>query len=43
MNEVLRALKPVGGETYLDGTFGAGGYTKAILGRSEMQCYRARS
>ena len=35
MNEVLRALKPVGGETYVDGTFGAGGYTKAILGTAK--------
>ena len=35
MNEVLRALKPEDGETYLDGTFGAGGYTKAILGAAK--------
>jgi 16S rRNA (cytosine1402-N4)-methyltransferase len=31
MDEVLAALAPVDGETYVDGTFGAGGYTSAIL------------
>ena len=29
--QVLQALAPKGGETYIDGTFGAGGYTGAIL------------
>ncbi len=29
--EVLAALEPRDGETYIDGTFGAGGYTRAIL------------
>jgi len=29
--EVLEALEPQAGETYIDGTFGAGGYTRAIL------------
>jgi 16S rRNA (cytosine1402-N4)-methyltransferase len=29
--EVLEALSPADGQTYIDGTFGAGGYTKAIL------------
>jgi 16S rRNA (cytosine1402-N4)-methyltransferase len=29
--EVLEALSPKGGEIYVDGTFGAGGYTSAIL------------
>lgn len=29
--EVLEALNPTAGETYIDGTFGAGGYTSAIL------------
>jgi len=29
--EVLGALRPGEGERYLDGTFGAGGYTRAIL------------
>ncbi len=31
--EVLRALKPVDGEIHIDATFGAGGYTSAILER----------
>ena len=29
--EVLEQLAPKDGETYIDGTFGAGGYTRAIL------------
>jgi len=29
--EVLGALEPRDGETFIDGTFGAGGYTRAIL------------
>ena len=29
--EVLNALKPVDDETYVDGTFGRGGYSRAIL------------
>lgn len=31
LNEVLETLSPKDGETYIDGTFGAGGYTRAIL------------
>lgn len=31
MAEVLEALQPKSGETYLDGTFGFGGYSKNIL------------
>ena len=27
LSEVLANLEPRGGETYIDGTFGAGGYT----------------
>jgi len=31
MNEVIAVLQPQAGETYVDGTFGAGGYTKNFL------------
>jgi 16S rRNA (cytosine1402-N4)-methyltransferase len=31
LGEVLEALSPKSGETFVDGTFGAGGYTRAIL------------
>lgn len=31
LDEVLAALAPKDGEVYVDGTFGAGGYTRAIL------------
>ncbi len=31
ISEVLESLAPKDGETYVDGTFGAGGYTRAIL------------
>jgi len=31
LNEVLKTLAPADGEIYIDGTFGGGGYTKAIL------------
>lgn len=34
--EVIANLKPKNGETYLDGTFGAGGYSRAIL--ESAQC-----
>ena len=32
LKEVLDALVPSGGEVYLDGTYGGGGYARAILG-----------
>lgn len=31
LSEVVRTLAPTDGKTYLDGTFGAGGYSRAIL------------
>jgi len=31
LDEVMDALKPAPGETVVDGTFGAGGYTRAVL------------
>lgn len=33
--EVLAALSPTDGENYVDGTFGAGGYTRAILAAAD--------
>lgn len=33
LSEVVSALAVAPGETYVDGTFGAGGYSKAILGK----------
>ncbi|RXF74485.1 16S rRNA (cytosine(1402)-N(4))-methyltransferase RsmH [Hansschlegelia zhihuaiae] len=35
--EVLSALSPADGEIHLDGTFGAGGYTAAILGAADCR------
>lgn len=35
LDEVLSAISPSDGEVYVDGTFGAGGYTKAILERAD--------
>jgi 16S rRNA (cytosine1402-N4)-methyltransferase len=37
--EVLEALRVAEGETHVDGTFGAGGYTKAILDKGAAQVY----
>jgi len=31
LNEIVAAIKPKDGETYVDGTFGAGGYARAVL------------
>jgi len=31
LSDVLEQLQPAAGETYIDGTFGAGGYSRAIL------------
>ncbi|MEP5366381.1 16S rRNA (cytosine(1402)-N(4))-methyltransferase, partial [Parvibaculum sp.] len=33
--DVLDVLKPRDGGIYVDGTFGAGGYTRAILGAAD--------
>lgn len=35
LNEVVAALSPQAGETLLDGTFGAGGYSRALLEASD--------
>jgi len=37
--EVLAALSPVDGGVYVDGTFGAGGYTRAILNAADCHVY----
>src|SRR4051812_48453853 len=37
LNEVVEALKPAAGERFLDGTFGGGGYTTAILDKADCQ------
>lgn len=35
LNEVLAGLRPQAGEVHLDGTFGAGGYSRAVLGAAD--------
>lgn len=37
LNEVVAALQPRDGALYIDGTFGAGGYTRAILGEADCR------
>ena len=37
LDEVLGELAPKPGETIIDGTFGAGGYTRAILGAADCR------
>jgi 16S rRNA (cytosine1402-N4)-methyltransferase len=37
LDEVVDALQPADGERYLDGTFGGGGYTQALLDKAECQ------
>lgn len=39
LNEVLENLAVKNGETYLDGTFGAGGYSSAILEAADCMLY----
>lgn len=39
LNEVLEQLSPTSNETYLDGTFGAGGYSRAILEAADCNLY----
>lgn len=39
LEEVLRALSPRAGGIYVDGTFGAGGYTRAILETADCKVY----
>ncbi|HSF94947.1 MAG TPA: 16S rRNA (cytosine(1402)-N(4))-methyltransferase RsmH, partial [Thermohalobaculum sp.] len=37
LDEVMQALEPVAGGIFIDGTFGAGGYSKALLDRGAAQ------
>lgn len=39
VDEVLSILAPKNGETFVDGTFGAGGYTRAILSAADCKVY----
>lgn len=39
MDEVLAALAPKPGGTYVDATFGGGGYSRAILGASDCRVF----
>jgi 16S rRNA (cytosine1402-N4)-methyltransferase len=39
MQEIVTHLAPQGGETHLDGTFGAGGYARAILESADCTLY----
>lgn len=39
LDEVLAALQPQDGETYVDGTFGGGGYALRVLASAKCQLY----
>lgn len=39
LSEVLESLSPQTGKTYVDGTFGAGGYSRAILDKANCTVY----
>ncbi len=39
LNEVLKYMSPKDGEVYVDGTFGAGGYSKALLEAADCKIY----
>lgn len=39
LHEMLAALNPQGGERIVDGTFGAGGYTRAALEKADCQVF----
>lgn len=39
LNEMLAAMSPADGEVYVDGTFGAGGYSAALLESAECVVY----
>jgi len=37
LNEIVTAIEPKDGEVYVDGTFGAGGYTRAVLNAADCK------
>ena len=39
LKDVLSALSPIDGETYVDATFGAGGYSKAVLSAADCAIF----
>jgi 16S rRNA (cytosine1402-N4)-methyltransferase len=39
LDEVVHALAPAPGETHVDGTFGAGGYTRALLAKGAARVF----
>lgn len=39
LDEVIEAMQPKNGEIYVDGTFGAGGYSRALLEAAECKVY----
>ena len=39
LTSVLEVLKPKDGDIFVDGTFGAGGYTRALLKRAQCKVY----
>lgn len=39
LQEVIKYLEPSDGKTYVDATFGAGGYSKAILQKADCKVY----
>ena len=39
LREVLAAMRPADGEVYVDGTFGAGGYSRALLEAAQCTVY----
>jgi 16S rRNA (cytosine1402-N4)-methyltransferase len=39
LEEMLTAMRPADGEVYVDGTFGAGGYSKALLEAAQCTVY----
>ena len=39
LEEVMASMKPRDGEVYVDGTFGAGGYSRAMLEAADCQVF----